>query len=740
MTNQLEKPDDTLFNLDELLADVFYAIYKKSSDYNLELIDVSDLNMIRFKLTDYDLDTIFSKTKIKYVGKFQTGIKSNNSELEEIWFKRKGEEYMSMIRIIPYIDKTTINSMHDPINVNQIMRTLLSDLVVTDRTTNILLPIINVDVKGEDLMKYDKVKDLINKNIFYSVQITEKYYSFITLDKFLKENPLDLRILTSIIYQVVDVIYQIHTFYPYFKCNQLFPEMITCYLKKSDDGMIFPKIKLGTFYLSQIDDLIQNNYLKNNQIPNVDATYSDLYQLLNSLWNNYSVDIKKYPKLVTFFDEILPKKIRSTENYLSEKLWNTLKDEEKEELHIKNIRNNTFFSGKDSLTNLTFIESNSLNDNDNFMNRHVNYDYNDDLTSDKNTEDSPADNQIIKMHGNKSSRVENTLANKKYYNNGIEMSNKNSRRKNASKRNKNNDDNIEKEITKLNETSYIMDRVNNDDEDIDQNSASSESNVDNDAVEKTEEQYYDSRPSRVYNLLSSTNSQKKSNNRPKVYHGIRRIRTQHDAFNYGSLSSSSSNQSRSFEDIANYIRNNSMTSFPQNNNISSFVQNNGMPSRINSIGEMLGANPNDFANGNNNMNNYAQLAQQYKQQYLQDQNQAYIPSSQTIPNLPGQPQPGPMYPLSDMSNRMSQINSQQLDNDLLLRYNAAMSAAEQARMSNQSTQSNQSNQSNIDPQLMSAMMQQQGYPQMNQLSQMSQIQQMPYMQQTGGKQNPFFFQ
>jgi len=363
MADQIEKYSDEVYQLDYLISSVYNFVYAKNGKNKIKFMDTSDLKLSRFKLYDYNLDVIFDKTRIQYVGNYSTGIKINGKNIEEIWFKRKGETYMSTIRIIPYIDNSTINDMTDPINVNQIVRTLLSELVINERTSNILLPIINVDVENTDLTPYNKVAPLTQKNKFYSVEITERFYSLKTLDEFLKEFPLEMRVLKSIIYQAVDVLYQINISYPAFRYNQLFPEMINCYLKENN-GVVLPELKLSNFYLSEIGEIIQNSYLKNpeNSIPKIDSSYSDLYQLLNYMWNNVSTDIKKYPELVSLFEVILPQKIRSNDLYLSKELWDKLTEEEKFDLRIKNIRNNTSFTSKDSLLNTTFVESNNIND------------------------------------------------------------------------------------------------------------------------------------------------------------------------------------------------------------------------------------------------------------------------------------------------------------------------------------------------------------------------------------------
>src|SRR5208282_2115884 len=97
-----------LYELDELILDIYNVVYSKSGSYQFKIIDVSDLVLDRFKMPDYNPDTIFEKTKILYAGKFPTGLRTDvsnpDTHIDQIIFKRKGETHTSHIRIIPYLD------------------------------------------------------------------------------------------------------------------------------------------------------------------------------------------------------------------------------------------------------------------------------------------------------------------------------------------------------------------------------------------------------------------------------------------------------------------------------------------------------------------------------------------------------------------------------------------------------------------------------------------------------------
>lgn len=826
--DQIEKSLEEISHLDELIQKLYNAIYAKSGGrYETKFFDVSSLDMIRFKVSDYNLDTIFEKTPIQHTGNFPTGmIDDNNKSIDEIRFKRIGETHGSTIRIVPYASSDNLDNMKDPVNVNQLIRTLLSELVGNDRTNNLLLPIINVDVSGKDLEFYNKVGQLIDTKKYYSVQITEKYYSMMTLDSFLKEYPIDLKILKTIIYQAIDILYQINIIYPGFRYNQLFPQMIDCYLKQIENS-VRPELKLGNFYLAQIDEIIPNDYLLKSKIsiPNIGSQYSDLYQLLNYMWNNLYADIKKYPELISLFDIILPKKIRSDGMYLTEELWNKLSDEEKFDLRIKNLRNNTSFTTKDSLMNTQFVANGELSGG-NSEEKSPSLDSEDllpkankeyfgipaDLTTDNFAEENSPISENIRIRAN--DRIDKDDVKIKKNSNKITIStsrgdtrrdyenNKSTTNINVGEDNnklkannhklvieskldeleteidddsddsydwddydkipnldinssidiatidtlvdKNSYPESDKEITDLNKKYYNNDidnmsnkksrKTNNTNTNWDSHKSSySEDPVNEITEEQTEEREKNNRPRRIINISDSNYGKRDQNkNRSKIYKGKRLIGA--NTLNTGN---DRNNQASFRKELYDAITQPSNTIPYDNSN----YNNNSMSSRINSIGNMLGANPNDYMNRNGNTN-YGQIAQQMAHQFQIDPNQIgqlnqmASPQTQFAPQL-GQQMPSylpqnipsqiPM-PIQNPTGQIMQQQQQPSDTDMLYRYLSA------------TNQGPSQAQSQMDPSVMAALVQQQ-----------QQQQQMPQMgyQMGGGmngvpnnnaKRNPFFFQ
>jgi hypothetical protein len=344
----MEKNEHYIYQLDDLVNDLERAVYQKSQDYRVQLMDISELKMERFKLSDYPLDKII-EGQIQFLEELDTGYQ----HIPEMVFKRQGKTAFG-IRLVAYPDKNEPDRMSSPINVNQIIRTLLSELVVTNKTENILLPIINIDVPGPKLEKYSVFKPYVDPTKYYSLQLTERFHSMITLDKFLEEYTLDAQIILSIISQVTDLLYQINLVYPKFRCNQLFPELIDCYLKE-ERGVIYPQLKVGHFYLSTIDGLVSNEYLRTLDIFQEEA-YGDLYSFLNSLWTKIGQEISKYPDVANIFKEILPESIRGN-RYLDRNKWMSLNESVREQLNIRNIRKGKFFE-KNQKISINIMEKN----------------------------------------------------------------------------------------------------------------------------------------------------------------------------------------------------------------------------------------------------------------------------------------------------------------------------------------------------------------------------------------------
>lgn len=319
----------------ELVNKVYQSIhYQPSTD----LIDLAHLHLDVIKSPNIDIQLIFDQAIIHYLNHSFTGLIINNQNIQQLSIKRQHDSQTTLIHILPYVNKQAVNDLSDPINVSQIIQKLLSELVFYERTNNVIVPLIYTDVYDNQLTNYS-FGDLIKKDTIYSVQWVEKFYSWKSLHYFLQNYPLTEIVLNTIIYQAMEVLYQITSIYPSFRYNQFIPEMIGCYLC-NENGITFPELKLDHFCLSQIKDLVPNNYLQSNQIniPYVDTNYSDFYQLLNYLWNYHQSDIIKYPQIIALFDQLLPASLRTNDIYLTTAIWDSLPIDIQESLNLEQLK------------------------------------------------------------------------------------------------------------------------------------------------------------------------------------------------------------------------------------------------------------------------------------------------------------------------------------------------------------------------------------------------------------------
>lgn len=277
--------DITNKDIDDLIDTVISAIDGNKETFN---IDPKNYQPEDIKLTDYSLDNIFDKTPIQVAEPLIVSLAGY--EIKEIRFKRQGTTHRTTIHIVEYPTPRDMDDMKHPINVQKIFLQLFSVLVLEKRTDNILLPIINVDVKGSDITNA-KVTPYIENSKYYSISVTERFNRLVSLEQFFEQNKVTERVIKEVCRQVIDVIYHIATAYPKY-CNDLLePKYISCYIKDN-----LPVIKLDTFYGSAIPGIIDNTYVKQSRA--VDNVKSFLEQLSTK----YQTDVDSWPRLVEFFE------------------------------------------------------------------------------------------------------------------------------------------------------------------------------------------------------------------------------------------------------------------------------------------------------------------------------------------------------------------------------------------------------------------------------------------------------
>lgn len=341
----MEKSLD-ISDLDALIQRVYNTAFDLE-EYDVKYVNITDLQLERFVTNDYDLGLVFRD--VTYVGDYPTGLEYNGQEIRQHWLKRsykisKTEVLDTHIRIIPYQSASDMVDMQNPIMVNCIMKTLLSELRLARKTSSILFPIININAEGKRLADFPVVSKFVDQNKFYSLQITEKFFSLTTLSDFLSSQALTAEVLTYIFQQIIEVLYQITANFSGFQHGSLTPPFIDCYLQQKRN-LIVPEIKLGDFFLAHYGNDIQNNYVKKISRMNINHSYDDLYQFVAYMWNRHRVELEKYPEIMKIMDIILPVKLRMDimPDTLNDALWGNLTENEKNMLKIQNIYDHNIF-------------------------------------------------------------------------------------------------------------------------------------------------------------------------------------------------------------------------------------------------------------------------------------------------------------------------------------------------------------------------------------------------------------
>jgi hypothetical protein len=346
--------DENLYsNLDKMITLLYDYVYLKNvNNYQIKYIDATQMSLIKIKQpTTYDYSNVFNAS-FKFMSLFPTGL----NDMKQVLFKRySNDSYSSTLRIIPYINPDTRDNLNDPINVNKIIKTLLSELVISDKTTNILLPIMNFDMSKQELkdvsldndIAYGSPNDIGLNELskyattydYFSIEITEHYFKFDNLKNYLDKNVLNVNTWFSILYQTADVLYQINILYPGFRHNQFNPEYIEMYYKNDTSlDLIMPEIKISNFFLSQIENLVLNTIISKYNIIYIPTNYSDYFHLLAYLWEHYQEQITVHEELVEFWNEFFPVELRDPSLRLNINKWKAISIEDHGKLDLKNIR------------------------------------------------------------------------------------------------------------------------------------------------------------------------------------------------------------------------------------------------------------------------------------------------------------------------------------------------------------------------------------------------------------------
>lgn len=320
----MAEPDYDLDDKINLIYDYVYNL-NTSGCYNFDKVKLGEVSLDDIK---YSINSDKHSTYMKDILNSKFKITSFDSDTNELLLKRYSDQFPVTVKINFYKVKDTIDTFENHINNDSLFSYLLSQLVLSGKTKHILLPVINIDMKFNDInniistdVSHDKIYNSIKNNDITDtccLQIREHFFKSSNMNDYIKENKCSLK---NLLFQVIHTLATIQLEYYDFRHNNLLLKNIIVYLKKNSDTYVsYDGFNKDKFYLpNEGFDIKIANFDKSiifkyhglfNKTDDDHNNYYDLFTFLNDLINNISDNIcDEDTKL--FLDEIIPIKMRN---------------------------------------------------------------------------------------------------------------------------------------------------------------------------------------------------------------------------------------------------------------------------------------------------------------------------------------------------------------------------------------------------------------------------------------------
>ena len=325
-------------NLDSRLNVLYDCVYNDNSN---ECYIINPI--VRHNIT---LDDIKEPVEFNYSGVLlDSTLKFIEYSNKKIHFKRiSNTTYPCTISIGKYQNKNDKNNIKGTELKNIVLLYLLSELVISEKVKNILLPVMFFDTSLTKLKTINKdfAKTLIEKfsedDDLYCL-LTEHFFKMDTLRSFIEDNKnITIDQWKSISFQLLYCLHKINDRIPNFRHNMLNIDSIKIYKKKENTKENF-RIKKDNFEiltaglevkLSDFDKTTIKGYFDDNDIDDENPNY-DIYYFFENLYShlkkiNYTID----KEFKNFLEKITKKDIIDT-------------DEINKLQPINIIKNNKFF-------------------------------------------------------------------------------------------------------------------------------------------------------------------------------------------------------------------------------------------------------------------------------------------------------------------------------------------------------------------------------------------------------------
>ena len=317
------------YNLDDKINLLYDFMYNQNTK---NCFTTNKIILGKIGLDDIKI-SIPDESDIEYYDLIKKNILSGQFKIilfdNDIYLKKYSNQFPITIKISFYDINDNINDLFkSPINNDSLFSYILSELVISKKTKHIILPLMNIDIKIDELEKiisdnvyYDKIKNLIKNNNIHDIcclHIREHFFKSINLSEYLLKNKC---IFKGLLFQVIHTLAVLQKEFNGFKHNNLILKNIFIYLKNNEEIYSeYDGFKKDIFYLPNIGIDIKISNFEKAIIPkyyeidkNIPNQYYDLYTFMKELLEFNTLN-KCDSTTIDFFDKYLPLEIRKKYN------------------------------------------------------------------------------------------------------------------------------------------------------------------------------------------------------------------------------------------------------------------------------------------------------------------------------------------------------------------------------------------------------------------------------------------
>ena len=227
---------------------------------------------------------------------------------------------------------------------------ILSEFVLLNKTTHILLPIINLSINLFDIKNLlkkietpDEFNNLLDKNKkkIINVKIREGLYNLTTLRNYIDENKINYK---NTLFRIIYTLLMIKTKYEYFQHNNLTLDNIFVYINKNYGQKIIKeyKINMQVFYLSDENYDIKITNFENSSIEDNNNNNDLILLAKDFLEENKNIDLKSK----NFLTKLRDMKNNNLETLLKDEYFTELSTNKITYQGLRKLNNNYFLDNE----------------------------------------------------------------------------------------------------------------------------------------------------------------------------------------------------------------------------------------------------------------------------------------------------------------------------------------------------------------------------------------------------------